>query len=97
MTVAYILINTELGSEDEIQEKLIKYPEGKEAYVVYGVYDLIIKIESDKLHIKHTIKTKLFLKPCLITNRFCGPIAMIKLKPIIKPWIYSKIFILYYV
>ena len=58
---------------------------------------IIIKIVSDKLQIKHTIKTKFFLKPCLITNKFCGPIAMIKLKPIIKPWIYSKIFILYYV
>ena len=60
MTVAYILINTELGSEDEIQEKLIKYPEVKEAYVVYGVYDLIIKIESDTMEkIKRTVTWKI--------------------------------------
>ena len=60
MTVAYVLINTELGSEDEIQEKLITYPEVKEAYVVYGVYDLIIKVESDTMEkIRRTVTWKI--------------------------------------
>ena len=49
MTIAYVLINTELGSEDEVEEKLLEQPEVEEAYVVYGVYDLIAKLRADSM------------------------------------------------
>ena len=57
---------------------------------------IIINRVSDMLQIKHTTKTKLFFNPCCITNKFCGPIAIIKVKPMIKPCIKSKKIMLFY-
>ena len=44
-----------------------------------------IKIKSDIEHTMLTKKTCCFLSPCSITNKFCGPIARIKLPPVKKP------------
>ena len=49
MAVAIVLINTEAGAESEIFEKLKTYPQVSEIYVVYGVYDIVVKVESDSL------------------------------------------------
>lgn len=49
MTKAYVLITTEVGAEEEVREKLLKEPEIKEAYVVFGVYDIIAKIEAESM------------------------------------------------
>ncbi|ACS90101.1 Transcriptional regulatory protein, asnC family [Thermococcus sibiricus MM 739] len=40
---------TAAGKEREVMEKLLTYPEVKEAYVVYGEYDLIVKVETETL------------------------------------------------
>jgi len=50
---AYVLINCELGSENEMIEKMRKVPEVVEVYRVFGVYDIIAKISSDD---KDTLK-----------------------------------------
>ena len=44
-----------------------------------------INIRSDKEHIKQTINTCCFFKPCSITKIFWAPIAKIKLIPVKKP------------
>ena len=44
-----------------------------------------INIKSDKEHIKQTINTCCFFKPCSITKIFWAPIAKIKLIPVKKP------------
>lgn len=49
MPMAFVLINTEMGSENEVLKALNKLNDVKEAYVVYGVYDIIIKVESDTM------------------------------------------------
>lgn len=52
MPVAFIFINAEAGSEDEVLEGLRKIADVKEAYTVYGAYDIVAKVEaetSDKL------------------------------------------------
>ena len=49
MVVAYILCVTEVGKEKEVQEALKKYSEVKEAYIVYGEYDIVLKIELNDL------------------------------------------------
>lgn len=50
MPIAFVLINTELGSESEVL-KALKDVEGVvEAYAVYGVYDVIAKIEADSMN-----------------------------------------------
>ncbi len=43
--VAYLLINAKPGSEVKVAEEYINKKEVKEATVVYGVYDIIMKIE----------------------------------------------------
>jgi DNA-binding Lrp family transcriptional regulator len=47
--MAFVLINTEMGAESEVLKALNKLNDVKEAYVVYGVYDIIIKVESDTM------------------------------------------------
>ena len=39
MPTAFVLINTEIGSEEEVATELRKLENVREAYVVYGVYD----------------------------------------------------------
>jgi DNA-binding Lrp family transcriptional regulator len=49
MPRAFVLINVESGSEDEVLNEL-KIIEGvDEAYFSYGVYDLITKIKADSM------------------------------------------------
>jgi DNA-binding Lrp family transcriptional regulator len=49
MPTAYVLINCDLGSEEEIIKELKKLPEAIEVSGVYGVYDIIAKIRSDTM------------------------------------------------
>ncbi len=49
MPVAFVLINTEIGSESEVL-KTLKNVEGVvEAYAVYGVYDVVAKIAANTM------------------------------------------------
>jgi DNA-binding Lrp family transcriptional regulator len=50
MPSSYVLINTETGFEDEVLKGLKKMPNIKEAYVVYGVYDIVAKLEAEDLN-----------------------------------------------
>ena len=49
MPTAYVLINCDLGSEEEIIKELEKLPDILEVNGVYGVYDIILKIKSDTM------------------------------------------------
>ena len=49
MPTAYVLINCDLGSEEEIIKELKKLGEAIEVSGVYGVYDIIAKIRSDTM------------------------------------------------
>ena len=46
---AYILINVQPGMLEKVQEGLKNIPEVKEIYPVYGIYDIIVKIEFDTM------------------------------------------------
>lgn len=46
---AIVLIQTEVGSENKVLEELTTIPEVKEAYIVYGTYDVVVKIEAESL------------------------------------------------
>jgi len=49
MPIAFVLVNTEIGSEGEVL-KTLKDVEGvDEAYSVYGVYDIIAKIKAESM------------------------------------------------
>ena len=49
MPRAFVLINVESGSEDEVLNELKKIEGVEEAYFSYGVYDLITKIKADTM------------------------------------------------
>ena len=49
MPVAFVLINTESGSEGEVLRSLRRIEGVKEAYSVYGVYDVVAKVEAKSM------------------------------------------------
>ncbi len=56
MASAYVLINCELGSEEEIIDSLKHMESVKEVHGTFGAYDIIAKIEnSDTDKLRETI------------------------------------------
>ena len=49
MPFAFVLINVEIGSEREVLEALKKMEGVEEAYVVYGVHDIIAKVKAETM------------------------------------------------
>lgn len=47
MALAYVLVNVELGFEEDVKAKLSEIPEVEEAYRVYGVYDTILRLRAE--------------------------------------------------
>lgn len=43
---AFVLINAEIGAERDVLNTVSKIPEVKDAYIVYGVYDIITVVEA---------------------------------------------------
>ena len=56
MPTAYVLINYEIGTEQNILNKLKNVPGVVEVSEVNGIYDIVVKIASDTLEsLKNTI------------------------------------------
>ncbi len=49
MTQAYILLNVESGSEDNVLKEVKNIAIVERAYVSFGVYDLIIKVKANTI------------------------------------------------
>jgi len=47
MRKAFVLVNTEMGSEEELQSELKKVEGVVGVYQVYGVYDVIVEVEAE--------------------------------------------------
>jgi len=47
METAFVLLNSEMGFERDVLEVLKDIPGVREAFRVYGVYDIIIQVEAD--------------------------------------------------
>jgi len=43
---AIVLVNTDIGSEEEVLNKISTIEGVTEVYVVYGVYDLVVKVSA---------------------------------------------------
>jgi len=57
---AYVLLNIEIDSKREVLDSLKEIPEVKEAYPLYGVYDLIVLVEAETLEeIKDMINNRI--------------------------------------
>ena len=58
--MAFVLINADLGAEEDLVRELRGIEHVKEVYVVYGVYDIVAKIEADTMEkVKETITWKI--------------------------------------
>jgi DNA-binding Lrp family transcriptional regulator len=49
MPLAFVLINAEIGSETTVLEILTQISHVTEAYVVFGLYDIVAKVEADTM------------------------------------------------
>ena len=59
LSIAYAMINSESGYEAEVMKELKKISGVQEAYNIYGVYDIIIKIEAENMiELKEIISLK---------------------------------------
>jgi DNA-binding Lrp family transcriptional regulator len=47
MRRAFVLVNSDLGSEDELQVELKKVEGIVGVYQVYGVYDVVVVVEAE--------------------------------------------------
>lgn len=47
MRKAFVLVNTDLGSEDELQSELKKIEGIVGVCQVYGIYDVVVEVEAE--------------------------------------------------
>lgn len=47
MVHAYVLINVEIGTENDVLNKLKEITGVVESWIVFGVYDIITKVEAE--------------------------------------------------
>ena len=60
MPKAFVLINVESGSEEEVLADIKKIEGVDEAYYSYGVYDLITKVKADSMEkLRDTVTRKI--------------------------------------
>jgi len=57
---AFVLIISEVGQEIQVISELQGIPEVKETYVVYGVYDVIARVEAESMqHLKDVVSQRI--------------------------------------
>ncbi len=66
--MAYVMINVETGGEVEIMDALKSISGVQEVYQVYGIFDIIIKIEAET---RNEIKELIFQKKRHSKNQVC--------------------------
>jgi DNA-binding Lrp family transcriptional regulator len=49
MPTAFVLINTEIGSESDVLKELKKVEGVEEASAVYGVYDIVARVKGEAM------------------------------------------------
>lgn len=60
MPIAFVLLNAELGKESELLNQVKAIENVKYVYVLYGAYDLVVKIEApDNETLKKTISNQI--------------------------------------
>ena len=49
LVIAYLLLNVETGTEEEVMISLMPIQEVREARMVYGAHDIIIRVETETM------------------------------------------------
>ena len=56
MPTAFVLINTEIGSESDVLKELRKVEGVDDSFAVYGVYDIVARVTADTMDkLKETV------------------------------------------
>ncbi len=58
MPIAYVLLNSTLGTEEEVIQKLQEIESIKEVHATFGTYDILTKIETSTVEALRDIITK---------------------------------------
>ena len=59
MTVAYVLVNSAMKQEGKVKEELLQLDGVKEAFMVYGTYDFVVKVEVEDLDkLRHIVSNR---------------------------------------
>jgi DNA-binding Lrp family transcriptional regulator len=60
MPTGFVLINSDLGKEEDLGRELKRIENVKEVHFAYGVYDFIVKVEAETTEkVKETITWKI--------------------------------------
>jgi len=60
MAIAYVLINCDLGNDEQVIEELKHISDVKEVNGVFGAHDILAKVESDQIStLRDTITRKI--------------------------------------
>ncbi len=60
MPKAFVFMNIDAGAENDVLKSLRQVPEVKESYFVYGVYDIVAKVETESMdRLKEVITWKI--------------------------------------
>ncbi|MCC6015491.1 MAG: Lrp/AsnC ligand binding domain-containing protein [Desulfurococcaceae archaeon] len=81
MPRALILINTEVGAEEEVLDMVRKIEGVQNASLVYGIYDLFVEIEAESIEkLKDVITSKIRKIP-----KVKSTVTMIVVSTSVKP------------
>ncbi len=58
MALAYILINVKNGQDSRVAAELVKYQQVDEIHLLYGMYNIIIKVKAKDLNALHDFTDK---------------------------------------
>ncbi|MHA1409613.1 MAG: Lrp/AsnC ligand binding domain-containing protein [Candidatus Odinarchaeia archaeon] len=47
--ISYVLLTIKQGKEHEVAEKIKELKKVKEVLIVYGMFDLVVRVETEKL------------------------------------------------
>jgi DNA-binding Lrp family transcriptional regulator len=60
MPRAFVLVNADLGYESTLASEMKNIPGVNEAYTIYGVYDILLKVQADSMDkLKEFIATRI--------------------------------------
>ena len=73
MSIAFVFVTTELGFEEDVLREIRTAPDVKEAHLVYGMYDIMVKIEGSTAIKVEELVTKIRMDKIRSTQTLISP------------------------
>jgi len=68
LVTAFLLVNAEIGSESKVMRALKTIDTVEFAYLVYGVYDIVVKIKAESIDALKEIITSRLIRSNLVKS-----------------------------